>query len=241
MKKYLLILIFTASQFAIAQKSSGVVTYKVQTDEINVTNKNINNVSKRIIESFPKYAKYLSFTLNFTKKEALFSLDKTLELDGNDRIFLKYTKTRAGKATYYCNLETNTRLVEKSFLGNEFLVNSIFNDTPWKITNETKKIDGYTCYKAYYLDSDNPLLFKPRKVTAWFTLQVPVPYGPKGYGGLPGLILELKEGPLTFFVSDITLKSLNLKIKRPIKGKKIAKEEFAAIVLNKSKQFEKSK
>lgn len=55
-----------------------------------------------------------------------------------------------------------------------------FND------EETDSIIGYDCRKA-------TVEFAGRSYTAWFTPEIPLPFGPYKFGGLPGLILKLED------------------------------------------------
>jgi len=57
--------------------------------------------------------------------------------------------------------------------------------------------------------------------------------GPKDYHGLPGLVIELQEGDLSFFAQKIKLNSIILKpIEKPIKGKEMSLEEYNKMVKN---------
>jgi GLPGLI family protein len=54
----------------------------------------------------------------------------------------------------------------------------------WVLINETKKIGAFNCLKA-------TCHFRGRDYIAWYTLEIPVSYGPWKFQGLPGLILEV--------------------------------------------------
>ncbi|RXJ50293.1 GLPGLI family protein [Gelidibacter gilvus] len=60
-------------------------------------------------------------------------------------------------------------------------------DFNWQITNETKNIGKFICYKATTKN------FRGRNYEAWFTYEIPVPAGPWKFHGLPGLILEIHD------------------------------------------------
>ena len=68
--------------------------------------------------------------------------------------------------------------------------NLVYSDTlplqKWKTDNGTMTICGYTCMKA-------TCTWRGRDYTAWYTPQIPVPYGPWKFGGLPGLIMAVSD------------------------------------------------
>lgn len=53
----------------------------------------------------------------------------------------------------------------------------------WELYEETKTIGDFICHKAI-------VSFRGRNYTAWYTPQIPLPYGPWKLQGLPGVILE---------------------------------------------------
>ncbi|MCI8997755.1 MAG: GLPGLI family protein [Muribaculaceae bacterium] len=56
----------------------------------------------------------------------------------------------------------------------------------WSIGDETKEILGYKCRKA-------TCRFRGRDYEAWYAEELPIPYGPYNFRGLPGLIVELYD------------------------------------------------
>lgn len=82
-------------------------------------------------------------------------------------------------------------LLFDSFGSNEFLIKDYYNNLDWHITEETKTISGYQCIKA-------TMSFRGMNWEAWFTPDIPLPYGPWKIHGLPGLIIELYDEDKTF-------------------------------------------
>ncbi|MHA3044524.1 GLPGLI family protein [Riemerella anatipestifer] len=56
----------------------------------------------------------------------------------------------------------------------------------WKLVNETKIVSSFSCKKA-------ELRFKGRDWIAWYSTEIPFPYGPYKFGGLPGLIIKMTD------------------------------------------------
>lgn len=62
----------------------------------------------------------------------------------------------------------------------------------WNFSDEdTDSIMGFECRKA-------TVQFAGRSYTAWFTPEIPLPFGPYKFGGLPGLILKLEDAERQF-------------------------------------------
>lgn len=93
-------------------------------------------------------------------------------------------------------------LVNKTSLGDEpYFVKEKLSSN-WTLFSETKKILDYTCLKA----TGN---FRGRHYTVWYTMGIPVNFGPWKLNSLPGLILEAKDdsGSVAFLATKIYLEN----------------------------------
>ena len=232
MKKALILLsafVFINS-ISFGQIKSGEVVYKVKTEldiekfldstSVEVTKKVKPYVTK-ILSNLINSASYLSFRLRFTNNEARFKGKHYMEVD-NGLDLNRANQQMGGESLYYVNIRDNLRLRQKKSFDKDYLVKRKISRLKWKITNDLKTIKGYKCRKATTkVDGKNI-----NKITAWFSPQLPFQFGPKGYAGLPGLILELKQMHWFYYASKIKLKNKSITIEKPSKGKLISREDF---------------
>lgn len=170
----------------------------------------------------------LEYELKFNNQETTFNIIESLDSDANSGF--SFSKSMGGgKGIYYANLNTNDYLRQLEAFGEEFLLTEFLRDVKWTITKDTMIIGNMLCYKATSIKTvvrTKNTYVKP--ITAWFTLEIPLSYGPIGYNGLPGLILDLIiENEVRYYAKKIELNQLQVIIE-PIKGKKMTEKEFEA-------------
>ena len=138
----------------------------------------------------------LEFQLQFDRKRSVFGLRPQLRLDPeNARLYdLAVLFTRADRR-YALDQATGDRRYERPTTAGDSLYHVIepYVKYDWQLHDTTQAVAGYSCRKATYeytfVDLDD--VEKRVHVTAWYAPDLPYPYGPAGYDGLPGLILEL--------------------------------------------------
>ena len=221
MKYFFFCIVTLFTTIAFAQKK-GTITYnfKILEDEKFIKNEVIGKFFLQAIEG----AKHLKFELTFNDSISEFKLIKNMALDG-ENLEMAILDSRARKEIYIFKNKIYHNNSNGLFKENEFLIIDPLNQN-WVYTNESKIIDGYTCYKAtneYIVD--NGKIFK-HPVIAWFCPQIPISIGPRGYGGLPGLILELQEWNSVFGVEKIEFSNNVKEIILPQEGKIISEQEY---------------
>jgi GLPGLI family protein len=207
----------------IAISQSGVVQYKTfveqQTEAVSA---DVKELVDRMIVSANKQVFKLQFCDNYS------SFDLIEQIEGrNYEDKFSFNAARAGltSSSQVFFDKKNNDVYEINSDG--VITKETIDKDYWQITNETKKVDKYTCFKAFHV-----INFLTRKgdktsriITAWFSPSLPYSFGPKNYNGLPGLILELVDRKTTFIATSIELSKKAIEIKLP-KGKTITKEEY---------------
>jgi len=228
-KLYITFFIFIFNSIIYSQSNlSGIIYYEstISSKKLGdyMANKRKHIKDKNLIKSLDKvflYTKPIKSSLTFSDKEGFFIVEDKLSTDIHD-LGQRINKVSAGGSKeYYYNDKTKTYLIKDcEALGKCFIYPNRF--LKWQLTQESKKINGYTSYKATRTNG---------KVIAWYTPEIPVNFGPKGEYGLPGLILELEIGKIIFKAIKIELNpKKKIKIKTPNKGKIVTYKEYKTMI-----------
>ncbi|PIF59977.1 GLPGLI family protein [Flavobacterium sp. 2] len=224
--KYKYIVFFFFS-FALTAQNLAKVNYIVLPQGGSLEKNEVVVKSKLRVDGIDEELKKLEYELLIKNNKSFFYLISALDI--NERI-TRIAKMFAGKYDYYRDNDKKTVLKVIDFSGETFNMLSEV-DNNWQLTNETKTINGYLCYKAL-IQKKVPMKKTNNRieVIAWYCPTIPLSYGPKEFGGLPGLILELHDDKIVYLVSKIDINS-NLDIKiNEVKGKIITEENFDKIV-----------
>ena len=123
--------------------------------------------------------------LFFDKNESLYHAEFDLNMQRDMGLGINLLGTVAGD-NYICYSNLKTK---ENFRQSFWMDNIIINVKPfvWELTKETKKIDGYTCYKATATLTEEKQNggYLSDFIVAWYTNQIPVPFGIQNFGGLP--------------------------------------------------------
>lgn len=201
MKKFIIFILFINVAFS---QNNLFLTYKVKIANEDIFKGNSN--LRSLFDKARNDAKNIKFGLICKKESSLFyhiesitSINDNSSINSASLIFAGYNgEIYSERDTLYS--------YSKILANNTYVKTSAKID--WSLTGEKKIIDGYECYKAtseYVVINVKGEFRHP--VVAWFCPQIPYSFGPKGYNGLPGLILELQVRNVTFGVETIDFNS----------------------------------
>ncbi len=202
--KYFIIALLIINHFSAFCQEKGVVFYG-QIESIGLKSPN-----------GPDFNSYLIFNTNesnyATAKDSLennkeFKRRYYSEDGGNIISFQGPMTTSIGRQVYY-----NRK--KDSVYWNQWINFYVAEKRPkinWKLESETKKIGNFTAHKAVGT-------YRGRLYTAWYILEIPLPYGPWKLQGLPGLIIEAydKDKEMYFYFKSLEYPTNNItKITKP--------------------------
>ncbi len=218
MKQSIIIVFLFLFRLSFSQQSA-IVEYEYLYNS-NLGKKPTDQITYKAITTVDKaaeYAKQHRYILKFNPNESYYYIDTGMKPDDlEDPMAYHLSKMMLGHGVFYQNAPKRYILNQKESMRQLYLVKDTMQND-WTISYEKKYIGGYKCYKATKKCKCG------QDIVAWFTPEIPVPFGPAGYGGTPGLILQL-----TFFKHTLRLKKIKflnktISITPPDKGELITK------------------
>ena len=225
MKRILFVMIAgLAVQVSAAQVQDGKITYERKAN----IHKRLGPEQESMKNMIPEFD-VSKVELIFTGNESMYrriqeeeDIRETAGESGDRMVF----RMRVGADNELYKNYTTMKSLERTELGaKKFIIEDSVRIQNWKLdeSGETKQIKGYTCKKA-----TATLAQRNTPVVVWYTEQILCPSGPEGWGGLPGMILEVNmgDGEMIITAIDITDKADKKLVSAPSGGKKITRKEY---------------
>jgi GLPGLI family protein len=239
---FILILILPINQI-ISQNKFVKITYKKNNHLLQNKKANPNTNGYKLRKKSDELMNIYEYVLLFDDTSSIFKEVPKLEFpsDANNLSIMLSSLFGDTDGVFYTERKSGKMFHQKESKSDIFLIeHPKIND--WKLTQEKKKIGNYTCYKAIKKDSFISVSSgkKHYEVIAWYTTELPLPFGPIQYNGLPGVILELKNRKAIIYATKIEINpDKKIKIKKPKNGIAITKEEYDNVKLGLASKFNK--
>lgn len=229
MKKLIIIIgllaSITAAHVVFGQAaSSGAITYEVK---VNV-HRRLPPDAAAMKDRVPEFNYHLDQVV-FNEKESLYTTlpDEEEEEFGDEGNGMRMRIMRP-QIEYYFDQTQSKRIVLQDFMGKKFLIEDSVKIIPWKLLDEVKAIQGYSCKKATYFNEE-----RKQRIVAWYTEQIHLFVGPEGYVSLPGTVLQLdiNDGERILTAKKIEVRGLKKgELKIPSGGQRMTEKEFRAMI-----------
>jgi len=128
----------------------------------------------------------------------------------------EYMRTNDEQNIYYFDHNLNKIYQQKSIFGSNIMIEDSIPAIKWRLTNESRLIEGFNCRKAVGIINDSVYVF------AFYTEEILIPGGPCSINGLPGMILGLTIPRMytSFIATKIMLTGVKEDELKPIAAKK---------------------
>lgn len=243
----LLLFVFTTVH---SQKLSGEAIYQTQKHiDIKLDSSSVNNEMQKVLQEQMRKQFQKEYALNFNDTESLWKEVPTLGKPQAPSSSGVQIQVSGNNDVLYHNIKEERYVSQSDLFSKIFLVADTLKKPEWKLEKEIKNIGQYKCFKATLTqeytassfttgDEESQVEKKTKVTTAWYTLDIPVQFGPSTYWGLPGLILEINDGKTSMMCTKVVLnKGKEIEITIPSKGKKVTGEQFKTISEEKSKEM----
>lgn len=185
--EYMKLIISLLFSFLITNSPGQSLTYKVTYTFYHVTDtNNLGSVHKEVmaINFNNNAAQYYSET-GKEQSELWKKRTEEAERTGSTSIDLGHV-TKITNEKIFTFPDNKKIFIIRKFQRNEYEIPEQLPDFKWKIMKQIKMIKGYNCQLATGF-------WRGRTYHAWFTSDLPYPYGPWKINGLPGIVLEATD------------------------------------------------
>lgn len=155
MKKTILLFFFALVYTnSFAQKDfQGMAVYESKTSTADFKarfegNKSITPDMQKMMEERMKKMFEKTFVLNFDKSASIYKEEEKLDAPGQGGGGRMMASFMGGGGTYFKNVKEKQYTVDKEVFGKEFLIKDSLPNLKWVLSDESKKIGDYTCFKA---------------------------------------------------------------------------------------------
>ena len=170
------------------------------------------------------------FIANTSQLDGIRHVQKILIIDKEGLSYtpLDSTKSQAGSVFKKFNSDSIFSIEKNYFAKGVIHIHEKYGNPVWKLTDGDSVIGGYACKKALTTT-------RGRSYAVWYTMQVPIPYGPWKLHGLPGLVLYAKDstGEIEIKLSKLIVNNSQQAFDKPIASKNIryiALSEYEPII-----------
>lgn len=137
-----------------------------------------------VVEVLQGTKSYYSLYINLSDRSSVYVLDSVIKSKPHGR---EKTKASIAEKVHFSIKSMDNKTYKYEWVMSQFFfTEGMSGDILWELTNETRRINGLTCFKAI---SKNRHLM----LTAWYTKDIPVSNGPSTYQGLPGLVVWVED------------------------------------------------
>jgi len=206
-------------------QNAAAIAYKINfvDEQQPKTNANRNAYLENLILEAKDFLNESSFVLLINGNKSLFKTSNSMDTHNNSLSKFAYTLV-GGDGVYYTDQTEKIKLHQLEAYGTTVLLKTALDAQNWELTDETKTIGAFVCYKAI-LEQVN------YEIIVWYAPDVYLRFGPAGYGNLPGLILELSVTnnliSYLYYATHINFNPEILpEIEKPVKGKLVTQKQL---------------
>jgi len=200
MKKIILcfLISFGYSVFSQEKVNKATYTFKKLLD-------NVPETEEKFADQINEFAELTDLIVLFNSKYSYYGLEPKDDFASfsDERFIYPLVLLDAYYPKLYVK-EKNIFFSHEALIGDKVVIDD--NVCIWELFEESKVINGYTCFKAIgkikSISKENPNRFS--KIEAWYCPELPYSYGPSKYNNLPGLVvLAINKDEILFQLTKL--------------------------------------